>query len=221
MATTTTGTVVGYFTSDTQAEAAVSALKAAGFQSHQIGIALASGDTASMTGSTIGATGSSASADYSGTGTGAGTAASAGHAAGTTTRNAWERFKSFFDSSDVEPYADESSRSSTASHEITGPGSYEYGTEDFSESLSGLNVPEERSRYFGHRFSSGSQGAVVTVSASGREAEAEQILTQNGGDVGADTTGYDYSTPVANEGQRRIQLLGEVLRVQKDRVSRG
>ncbi|HEY0785845.1 MAG TPA: YsnF/AvaK domain-containing protein, partial [Acidobacteriaceae bacterium] len=95
-----------------------------------------------------------------------------------------------------------------------------YGHEDFSSSLSGLNVPEERSRYFGHRIGS-QQGAVVTVSATGREAEAEEILTANGGDIGADTTGYDYSTPVANAEQQRIQLLGEVLRVQKERISRG
>ena len=82
-------------------------------------------------------------------------------------------------------------------------------------------MPEDRSRYFGYKFGSQGKGAVVTVSATGREAEAEAILTQNGGDVGADTTGYDYSTPVAAEGQRRIQLLGEVLRVQKERISRG
>jgi uncharacterized protein (TIGR02271 family) len=200
MASTTTGTVVGYFTSESQAETAVSALKAAGFQSNQIGVALA-GTDAHTSGTT--------------------TASGLGHTAGEKTRSAWERFKGFFDGSDIEPYADESTRGSNVSHEITAGNEYEYGQEDFSHSLSGLDVPEERSRYFDHRFGSQGQGAVVTVSATGREAEAESILAQNGGDVGADTTGYDYSAPVAAEGQRRIQLLGEVLRVQKERISRG
>ena len=208
MASTTTGTVVGYFTSESQAETAVSALKAAGFQSNQIGVALASGDNYAQTPGTS-----------TGMATGTTSASDMGHAAGEKTRSAWERFKGFFEGSDVEPYADESTRGSNVSHEITND--YGYEQEDFSHSLSGLNVPEDRSRYFGHKFSSQGQGAVVTVSASGREAEAEAILTQNGGDVGADTTGYDYSTPVAAEGQRRIQLLGEVLRVQKERISRG
>jgi len=197
MASTLTGTVVGYFASETQAEKAVAALKTAGFQSSQIGVALGGENASGSTGTT--------------------TAGSVAHAAGEKTKSAWESIKSFFDGSDVEPYADESKRGSTESHEITGS---EYGHEDVSHSLSGLDVPEERSRYFGHRIGS-QQGAVVTVTATGREAEAEGILEANGGDVGADTSSYDYSQPVETTGHQRIQLLGEVLRVQKERISRG
>ena len=202
MASTSVGTVVGYFTTESQAETAVDALKSAGFSSSQIGVAL-SGEQ----------TGSSPSTATSTTGA----ASSTLHAAGEKTVNAWERFKSFFDSSDVEPYADESTTDTTRSHEITAGGGY--GHDDFSSSLSGLNVPEDRSRYFGHRIGS-QQGAVVTVSAEGREEEAEAILEKNGGDIGSNTADYDYSKPVSAE-QQRIQLLGEVLRVQKERISRG
>ncbi len=194
----TTGTVVGYFKSETAAEAAVSALKQAGFSTGQIGIALSgqSGETAAGS---------------------AGTAGSTAHAAGSKVASAWDRFKQFFEGNegDVEPYAAEGTTDTTRSHEITG----EYGHEDFSHSLSGLNVPEERSRYFGHRIGS-QQGAVVTVTADGREAEAEAILEENGADLGTDYANYDYSTPLP-AGQQKIQLLGEVLRVQKDRISRG
>ena len=216
MASTTTGTVVAYFTSETQAEKAVSALKSAGFQSSQIGVALSS----------QGATGAGYDASGTGTtgydsGTTGTTASSVGHAAGAKTASAWERFKNFFEGGDVEPHADEKTTDTTRSHEITAGSGYgpAYGHEDFSDSLSGLDVGEDRSRYFGHRIGS-QQGAVVTVSAAGREEEAEAVLEENGGDLGADTADYDYSTPVATD-QKKIQLLGEVLRVQKDRVSRG
>jgi uncharacterized protein (TIGR02271 family) len=83
-------------------------------------------------------------------------------------------------------------------------------------------VPEERSRYFGHRIGRGDQGAVVTVRAAGREEEAQRILVENGGDLGDDYAGYDYSDAGETvSGEKRIQLLGEVLRVHKDRISRG
>ncbi len=214
MANTMTGTVVGYFSTQAQAETAVSALKSAGFQSNQIGIALANESGAGYQGSSASTTGSA-------------TGSTAGSTQGTSgiaakTENAWERFKSFFDSSDVEPYADENARGSVESHEITGAHAYDH--DDFSQSLSGMNVPQDRSKYFSHRIGSGAQGAVVTVSATGREQEAEAILEQNGGDIGADTTGYDYNTPpaaAASTEPKHIQLLGEVLRVQKERISRG
>ncbi len=201
-----TGTVVGYFTSETQAETAVSALKAAGFSSSQIGVALSTAGTSAGVTDESYATSASTSSS----------AASTGHAAGEKVASTWDRFKGFFDSSDVEPYADERTTDTTHSHEITA-GGYEH--EDFSHSLNGLDVPPDRSRYFGHRMGS-QQGAVVTVTASGREQEAEAILEQSGADLGSGAESYDYSAPLV-AGQQKIQLLGEVLRVQKDRISRG
>lgn len=198
MASTAYGTVVAYFTSETKAEEAVSALKAAGFSSNQIGVALSSQTAA-------------------GDGTASSTAAHlSGDTMGAKAGSAWDRFKAFFDGSDVEPYADEKT-TDTRSHEITAGSAYD--DEDFSHSLSGLDVAEDRSRYFGHRIGS-RQGAVVTVSAQGRESEAEDILAEHGGDLGSDAANYDYSAPTT-VGQQKLQLLGEVLRVQKDRISRG
>jgi uncharacterized protein (TIGR02271 family) len=222
MSTTLPGTVVGYFATEAQAESAVSALQQAGFSPNQIGLALNDPSAA-----------------------GAGTIAhSTAHSTtGAKAEGAWERFKSLFEGpsdGDIEPYADEKARGSLQSHEITPAGGYYH--DDFGDTLGGMDVSPERSRYFGHQLGSGS-GAVVTVSAQGREAEAEMILADAGGDTGADASTYDYGTAAdtydtrANTndtaaagtlpsddtltGQRRIQLLGEVLRVHKDRISRG
>jgi hypothetical protein len=50
----------------------------------------------------------------------------------------------------------------------------DYGTEDVHGSLTGLEVPTEHARYFGHRLGTGTEGAVLTVKAD--ECEAEAIL---------------------------------------------
>ena len=114
------------------------------------------------------------------------------------------------------------------------PGEYDaYEPGDVSHSLGGMNIPESRSRYFENKFATGS-GVLVTVSpTTGRDGEAEAILKQYGGDLGTNAETYNYSAPTAAAatttaaatapatGQQRIQLLGEVLRVHKDRISRG
>jgi uncharacterized protein (TIGR02271 family) len=203
--TSTASTVVAFFTTESAAESAVSALLDAGFTSSQIGVASRAISDAP------------AATSFAGTGA---TAHKTGHAAGATAANAWEKVKSFFTSDPVEPYADARSKGDFASHEITAPYN-DYSHEDIQHSLSGMSVPEERSKYFGSRFGKGDQGAVVTVYAGDRGIEAEQILEANGGDLGNDTAGYDYSEAAPVSGAQRIQLLGEVLRVHKDRISRG
>ncbi len=88
-----------------------------------------------------------------------------------------------------------------------------------------MSVPDDRSRYFNHRFGSSEDGVIVTVSAPGRETEAETILRQYGADLGDESAQYDYASqpaqPTRTEGAQNIQLLGEALRVHKDRISRG
>lgn len=192
-------TVVAYFSTESAAEDAVAELRDAGFAANQIGVASRSSDGAAHAGKAAGATTKSAAGQES----------------------AWDKVRNFFSGSEtVEPYADERAKGDFASHEITTGD--EYSSDYVPGSLNGLSVPEERSRYFGHRFGKGEQGAVVTVNAAGREDEAERILTSNGGDLGDDYAGYDYSDDAAAvAGGQRIQLLGEVLRVHKDRVSRG
>ena len=210
------GTIVGYFENKEDAASAVEALQDAGFTSAHIGVAGRSGSTASTQG-------------Y---------AASTSSSTGTGAPGAWDKIKNFFSGDDsgspVEPYADERTQGSLANREVTAnpsdssvAGGYDseyesYAADDFHPTLSGLSVDEDRSRYFGHRLSGGERSAIVTVNAGGRAAEAEAILARYGADLGEGAAGYDYSaTPGRETSQDNIQLLGEVLRVHKDRVSRG
>lgn len=198
---TTSGTVVGYFENHTDAQRAIEALHNAGFSSAHLGVA------------------------HRG-------ASSTAHAAGEKAESMWEKVKDFFEGRSAEPYADERTRGDLATREVTedpnDTSQYEYGSSGLHHSLRDMSVPEDRARYMNHRFGSSDRGAVVTVKAEGRESEAESILTEYGADLGQNTTDYDYSetssasdSTIENQGTQNIQLLGEVLRVHKDRISRG
>jgi uncharacterized protein (TIGR02271 family) len=194
---TTSGTVVGYFENHTDAQRAIEALHNAGFSSAHLGVA------------------------HRG-------ASSTAHAAGEKAESMWEKVKDFFEGRSAEPYADERTRGDLATREVTedpnDTSQYEYGSSGLHHSLRHMAVPEDRARYMNHRFGSSDRGAVVTVKAEGRESEAESILTEYGADLGQNTTDYDYSETSSaseNQGTKNIQLLGEVLRVHKDRISRG
>ena len=196
-------TVVGYFPSQATAESAISALKAAGFEKNQIGVAIRSAVAGPATSSTV--------SDSSRTRT---------HTAGHHTAGMWEKVKSFFEGSTAEPNAGEATRETFDDREITPQG---YGAADVYDSLGGMSVPEQRARYFGNRFGSGSEGAIVTVMAPGREEQAIAILEENGGDVGSNAAQYDSEAETTNPGsaEQNVQLFGEVLRVHKDRISLG
>ena len=197
-------TIAGYFEDQKQAERAVRELQEAGFSSAHLGVAHRGGPNASTTGS---------SSTHTNTGEGM-----------------WDKVKSFFEGG-AEPYAEERSRGEMATREITTTSSDEtvhggYGHDDLHHSLTGMSVPEERSRYFGQRFSGSENGAVVTVKAGGRSGDAERILLDNGADLGDNPGEYasdDYAqtSGTATEGVQNIQLLGEVLRVHKERINRG
>ncbi len=196
-----TGTIVGYFENHTDAQSAINALRGAGFTSAHLGVAHR--DASSTTSGTA-------------------------HAAGEQAEGMWEKVKHFFEGGSAEPYADERTRGDLASHEITNDSDTasqdEYDTSGLHHSLTDLSVPEDRARYMNHRFGSNEGGAIVTVKAQGRESEAESILTQYGADLGESATDYDYAetgSATENQGTQNIQLLGEVLRVHKDRISRG
>jgi uncharacterized protein (TIGR02271 family) len=198
---TANGTVVGYFENHTDAQRAIEALHEAGFSSAHLGVAHR-GESS--------------------------TASGTAHAVGEKAEGMWEKVKHFFEGESAEPYADERTRGDLASHEITDDSNdtsqYEYGSSGLHNSLKDLSVPEDRARYMNHRFGSSDRGAVVTVKAQGRESEAESILTEFGADLGQNATDYDYSetsSATENQGTQNIQLLGEVLRVHKDRISRG
>ena len=238
-------TIVGYFDSSDRAERALDELKDAGFTSAHLGIAHRGG--------------------------------SAAHKAENAGESMWDKVKNFFEGS-PENYADERTRGDFGTREITDPdvgSSSAYTHDDLHHSLTGMDVPEHRSRYLSQRFGSSEKGCILTVKAGSRAAEAERILRDNGADLGENaSTSADYSAPAAtagyaagsnydqarrseynppestsesarestgsygssanreaayddrnrNRGQEdveNIQLLGEVLRVHKDRVNRG
>jgi uncharacterized protein (TIGR02271 family) len=192
---TENNTVVGYFPSQATAESAISALKQAGFYQSQIGVAARSAQTLPSSGS------------------------STAYKAGKTAGGAWESVKNFFGGNAAEPYAGEATKEAFNDHVLTPE---DYGSDDVHESLAGLSVPAEHARYFGHRLGAGNEGAIVTVRAEGREQEAIGIVEANGGDIGNDFDNYNYGTEAAQATDaQNIQLYGEVLRVHKERVSRG
>lgn len=189
-------TTAGYFSTRTAAESAIDALKDAGFSRTQIGLVIRSGKRRG------------------------GTAHEEGRK---NLEGIWEKIKDFFTGEPVEPYAGEASGRPLDDREVAPT---TYSGEDIRQSLSGLSVSDERSRYFQHRFSSGNEGAIVTVTAPGREREAEQILERQGGDVGASAATYEYgqnerASETALEEEQNIRLYGEALRVHKERVNRG
>lgn len=99
---------------------------------------------------------------------------------------------------------------------------YEYNVGQLQSSLEGAGVNRERARYFEYLLAHGN-GAIVTVSASGREQEAERIIEQAGGNVGQEAATFQYPEARTQpaSGRQRIQLLGEVLRIHKERVPLG
>ena len=196
------GTMVGYFSTQADAESAIKALKQAGFQQNQIGVAARSAQ-AGLASSRTAATPET------------GSAYKTGHTAG----GAWESVKNFFAGGSVEPYAGEATKDTFNDGVIADEN---YASDDVHHSLAGLSVPAEHSRYFGHQLGAGEEGAVITVNAEGREEEALEILVDNGADVGDGAEDFDYgvaSTQPASA--QNVQLYGEVLRVHKDRVSSG
>lgn len=211
---TSAGTIAGFFEDHADAHRAVSALKDAGFTSAHIGVAHREDSSSTARGKVSGAA----------------------HATGEKAEGMWDKVKSFFDGNTAEPYGDERQKGDLATREITqgNEGNSGYDSSDLHGTMSGLAVPDDQARYFSHRFAGSDKGAVVTVSAPGRESEARSILEKNGADLGQNATGYDYNsadssrTAAGNTGAgadaagvQNIQLLGEALRVHKDRISRG
>lgn len=213
-----TNTIVGYFSTHAQAQSAVDALREAGFKASEVGLAARGGAQES-------GRASAASTDATDRNS---AAYQAGKNAGEHVESAWEKIKNFFEG-DIHP---ERKQEGYPSQEPYYEG---FGPDEMNHSLAGLSVPEQNSRYFGHRFASDTEGAVVTVSAADRQAEAEAILRQQGADLGENAASYDYagsnaenlSTQSADSSgetvkdSQNIRLYGEVLRVHKDRVGRG
>jgi len=95
-------------------------------------------------------------------------------------------------------------------------------SEDFRGSLSGMGLTDDQSRYFSGTIHGA--GCLLTVRTEPvRTSQVIAILERNGADIGRGSAEFGRSRDTATSGMenRRIQLLGEVLRVHKERVSRG
>ena len=93
--------------------------------------------------------------------------------------------------------------------------------------LMGMGIPEEDARHFDEGFRSG--GTLVTVNAQGREAEARECLYEAGADLGSvgrglqsDTTSTSSASLNRTTGDSdSVELREEELRVEKERVQAG
>lgn len=204
--TNNSNTVVGFFPSEQNAEAALEALHAAGFTGDQIGVACRSESAISVKKPQPGF---------------------------------WHRTRALFGGGNNP----QDTRTGTVQPLSTGldanvetTGHYDLDAGDFRRTLTGLSLPDGRSRYFSDRFGSGEEGVLVTVNAASRRSDAETILRRNGADLGENADletnvgqrpagGFTDTEPLpgtASAGEtQRMQLYGEVLRVHRDRVQRG
>jgi uncharacterized protein (TIGR02271 family) len=95
-------------------------------------------------------------------------------------------------------------------------------TSSIRESLQAVGMPEAQAKYFDSGITRGD--IFISVRASGdRAAKARMVLDKIGADFGDGRTAMSAaapSRPVA-EGERDIQLIGEILRVHKETVQRG
>ncbi|HEX8924409.1 MAG TPA: YsnF/AvaK domain-containing protein [Terriglobales bacterium] len=199
--------VAAFFTKFSDAENAIRELRDRGFTSNQIGTSIEHSDIDRFSeagGTDLGETKRAYNYDDN--------------------RSFWEKMKDFF--------SGESDDYGTRTNERTQVTDNEFG----AIRTSGYNIPER----FHTRLASG--GAYVTVQSS-RVPEAEEILVHNHGQVDREfetgiregvagtspvTTAKTGVTGTENVGRdrnvvggRRIQLLSEVLRIDKERVSTG
>jgi uncharacterized protein (TIGR02271 family) len=94
--------------------------------------------------------------------------------------------------------------------------------EELNETLCDSGVPEQQARYFNSVLGKG--GVLITVRADpARAPQAMSILQRNEADVGAGAAEWERSQSASDKitAGQRIQLVGEVLRVHKERISRG
>jgi len=101
----------------------------------------------------------------------------------------------------------------------------EYASEEGLDVLNHMGLSEAQGRYFKNALHSG--GVLVTVNPGTRSSEAISVLRRHNAITPESISSTDLSRAdvpresVQEGGQEHIQLLGEVLRVHKDRVQRG
>jgi hypothetical protein len=202
-----TGTIAGYFENSSDARKAVDALQKAGFPSAHLGIAHHGSYTGES--STFGNTTVYETEDKE--------------------PSTWDKIKAWFSGNIAEARSEERAPGDAASREISERvDENEDDTSDLRGSFTAMNIPQDRARYFAHRFAHGKDAAIVTIEAGDRAPEAEAILAQYNADLGESASTYEYamedeslSDDLREEDRtytpRNVQLLG-VLRVQTVRV---
>ena len=97
----------------------------------------------------------------------------------------------------------------------------EYESGDAIDVLDHMRVPEEQGRYFKNALRSG--GVLLTLNAGTRSAEALAILRRSNA-VTSENIGLQHFTRMAQQpetGLQRVELLGETLRIHKERIPKG
>jgi uncharacterized protein (TIGR02271 family) len=204
--------VIAFFPQRAKAYEAIGELRLAGFTHNEIGfVSLDDSSDSSSEQSGI----SSGNSSVSG-----GTSSAATSESGSRDRSFWQEVKDFF------------SGDSHDNDDREASNYYSSDADDFSSYSSDLNLSSDRSNYYSSGINRG--GALVTVTGP-RSQEARVILERHGGDLresGFENVQSDVrndlqssrltgSDNAANAEQRRIQLRGELLQVQKERVQRG
>ncbi len=147
----------------------------------------------------------------------------------------WDKIKAWFSGNEAEARAEDRAPGDVASRGIS-PATAEVLDEsyddssDLQDSFIAMNIPDDRARYFAHRFGRGKDAAVVTVQSDERTAEAQTILAEHNADFGENAATYEYAVEdqsyagddylreeSRNNVPRDVQLLG-VLRVQTVRM---
>src|SRR5207248_2333834 len=96
----------------------------------------------------------------------------------------------------------------------------EYDSHDALDVLDHMGIPESEGKYFRNALSRG--GALVTVKVNGRANEASAILKTCNAITSDKLASEKLAQPdIKREGTQRMELLGETLRVNKERVQRG
>jgi uncharacterized protein (TIGR02271 family) len=198
--------LVAFFRDRSDALAAISDLKDAGFTSEQIG--LATGVPERGTESALERDTMLNSPERNATLDASETSASRVHG----DRSTWEKIKDFF-AGEPETYAGDE--------------------ENYQNTFGHLSVTGDRARYYGSGIAAG--GALLTVKAPpNRLEEAREILEDNDGDLrttgfeasatgvtGREAAGLNRYDETGHTGERRLQLRGELLRAVKERVNKG
>ena len=93
-------------------------------------------------------------------------------------------------------------------------------TSSIKDSLQGAGMGEAQARYFDTGVTRGD--ILISVRASGdRAARAKSVLNRIGADFGDGRAGLSVAARPIAAAERDIQLIGEILRVHKERVQRG